>query len=53
VVVWDNRSTQHYALFDFSGQRVVERVHVSGGAMDAHRLEPDERDRVSATEGPW
>ena len=53
VVVWDNRSTQHYALFDFAGQRVVERVHVSGGVMEAHRLEPDERRSSPATEGPW
>ena len=53
IVIWDNRSTQHYALFDFAGQRVVERVHVSGGAMDAHQHEPDGLDRVSATEGPW
>ena len=53
MVVWDNRSTQHYALFDFAGQRVVERVHVSGGVMDAHRLEPDEHESPSVTEGPW
>ena len=36
VVAWDNRSTQHYALFDFEGQRVVERVHLTGGPMEAH-----------------
>ena len=35
VVAWDNRSTQHYALFDFDGQRVVERVHLAGEPMGA------------------
>ncbi|MDP6867432.1 MAG: TauD/TfdA family dioxygenase [Acidimicrobiales bacterium] len=53
VVIWDNRSTQHYGLFDFEGQRVVERVHVAGGPMEAHRLDPDRGTAAAVTDGPW
>ena len=35
VVIWDNWSTQHYALFDFDEQRIVHRV-----SIDGRRLEP-------------
>ena len=39
VVVWDNWSTQHYALFDFNEQRVVHRVTLQGQPLEAKRLD--------------
>ncbi len=38
VVIWDNWSTQHYALFDFDERRVVHRVALQGRALQAAML---------------
>jgi taurine dioxygenase len=34
VAVWDNRCTQHYAILDFEGRRVIRRVTVAGDAPE-------------------
>lgn len=38
VVIWDNWSTQHYALFDFDERRVVHRVSLDGQTLEGARL---------------
>ncbi len=38
VVIWDNWSTQHYALFDFAERRVVHRISLDGQALAAAPL---------------
>lgn len=36
VVMWDNWATQHYALFDYSERRRVDRVTLRGRALEPH-----------------
>ncbi|MEE9415134.1 MAG: TauD/TfdA family dioxygenase, partial [Acidimicrobiales bacterium] len=38
VVIWDNWSTQHYALFDYDEQRVAHRVALEGAPLPAAHL---------------
>lgn len=35
VVIWDNRTTQHYAVGDYDTQRIVHRVGIKGTAPTA------------------
>merc|ERR1711865_1124428 len=32
ICMWDNRTTQHCVLQDFTGERVIQRVTVTGDA---------------------
>ncbi|MEE9417110.1 MAG: TauD/TfdA family dioxygenase [Acidimicrobiales bacterium] len=38
VVIWDNWSTQHYALLDYDEQRITHRVALDGGPLGAAHL---------------
>jgi len=34
VAMWDNRATQHFVLNDFEGERVIQRVTVTGDRVE-------------------
>ena len=52
IGIWDNRSTQHFAVNDFDGARAISRVTILGDhpepAFDTARWEPYQYKRVSA-----
>lgn len=53
IAMWDNRSTQHFVLSDFSEQRVIQRVTIMGDqpeGVDAPRWQAFvRRENVGAT----
>lgn len=53
IAMWDNRSTQHFVLSDFSEQRVIQRVTIMGDrpeGVGAPRWQPYvRRENVGAT----
>ena len=51
IAMWDNRSTQHYVVNDFDGERIIQRVPVMGDKVNASsnpRWKPALRDGYSA-----
>ena len=51
IAMWDNRSTQHYVVNDFDGERIIQRVTVMGDKVNASsnpRWKPALRDGYSA-----
>jgi len=51
IAMWDNRSTQHYVVNDFDGERIIQRVTVMGDEVNASsnpRWKPALRDGYSA-----
>ena len=53
IAIWDNRCTQHFVVGDFDGQRVIQRVTVTGDRPQAAaepRFEPyARRENAGAT----
>ncbi len=35
IAMWDNRSTQHYVVNDFEGERVIQRVTIMGDKVES------------------
>ena len=51
IAIWDNRSTQHYVVNDFEGERIIQRVTVMGDEVNASsnpRWKPALREGYSA-----
>ena len=51
IAMWDNRSTQHYVVNDFDGERIIQRVTVMRDKVNATskpRWKPALRDGYSA-----
>ena len=34
IAIWDNRSTQHFVVNNFQGERVIQRVTVTGDIVE-------------------
>ena len=37
VAMWDNRSTQHYVVNNFEGERIIQRVTVTGDKIEPYK----------------
>ena len=51
IAMWDNRSTQHYVVNDFEGERVIQRVTIMGDKVKSSsnpRWKPALREGFSA-----
>jgi taurine dioxygenase len=36
IGMWDNRCTQHFVLNDFTGERIIQRVTISGDVVEGN-----------------